>query len=228
MHGGEQSSERTGSSQKHPVYRSGTELPDGSNNILLLHPPNTKTKTTVENQKRHTRSETFHTINPLAGLLVEAPLHMHFYTQVYVDNCRCGIFFRDRVGKLVTLFLIGTEILSFFPLGNPSRGMLINCPYSPHNTPTTTSNHLAARIHFLLEDFNSLQNPVVRSRFHSSVKDNFSTVPLVFSFPSTSLYVTGSAWQCTHIAGLRRPEEKTYLVLASSQLVPCPCVAVAP
>ncbi|KAK2910276.1 hypothetical protein Q8A73_007991 [Channa argus] len=35
-----------------------------------------------------------------------------------------------------------TEILSFFPLGNPSRGMLINYPPSPHTTTTITITSL--------------------------------------------------------------------------------------
>lgn len=98
----------------------------GSNYYILL-PIHTHT------QRLHCRGGTYAvqnisvyqsilSVHSFVGPLVAVLLHVHAHTHT-------GWYFsRGRIGKLVSLFLIGTEIPSLSSHSNPSRGMLINCP----------------------------------------------------------------------------------------------------
>lgn len=133
MRGVEQSSGRTGSGGKHPVYRSGAVhclMAQGGNYILLLHHPNTQTQRLLyqsKGGKKHTQCKTFLSNNQsfwYAHLLGSwfcrcytctiSHTHSHTHLQVWYSS-------RD-IGKLVILVLIGIEIPPFFSSQQPLQG----------------------------------------------------------------------------------------------------------
>lgn len=123
----------------------------------------------------------------------------------------------DRGGKLVTLFLIGVEIPSFFTLSATPPGECWLIVLRVLMTPQpSTSPHIYTYIVCYKTSTSALCG-LWRSTDNSQ-----------FIFSARLQPLTGSARLCTRAAGLRRPGGRIYLVPSFSQLVPCPCGAAAP